>query len=158
LRQHHEEEIPVEDQMDWIGDKLTMLIQEGKKALGREVVVMSDAQEDEVDDGMGTWEEEAPPTAISRTGSLRRAKRSHNIGVPAPHSYPSPPLTSSPVFSHSQPSSYSAWIPITPPRTTRGVSVDSHSSFREDEGAWESPELRESMEKARARFVKNRAT
>lgn len=156
---HHncEDEIPVEDQMDWIGDKLTMLIEEGKKALGREVVVMSDAREDEVDDGMGGWEEE-PSTSISRSGSLRRAKKPRNILPPS--SCPTPPLASSPRmagFSYSQ-SSHSAGIPITPPRTTRAVSVDSHSSYREDETAWESPELRESMEKARARFLKNRAT
>jgi hypothetical protein len=146
--------------MDWIGDKLSMLIEEGKRALGREVVIMSDAREDEVDDGTSAWEEEQPSVSRSRSGSLRRAKRPRNIGLPPP-TYPTPPLTSSPHmtgFSQSQPSTYSAGIPVTPPRTTRGVSVDSHSSFREDERAWESPELRESMEKARARFLRNRAT
>ncbi|KAF8119496.1 hypothetical protein EV363DRAFT_1305375 [Boletus edulis] len=42
---------PDVDQMDWIGDRLARLIQEGQKALGWEIVVMSDAKEDEVDDG-----------------------------------------------------------------------------------------------------------
>jgi hypothetical protein len=37
--------------MDWIGTKLSQLINEGQKALGREIVVASEAQEDEVDDG-----------------------------------------------------------------------------------------------------------
>ena len=138
--------------MDWMGDKITMLIEEGKKALGREVVVMADAREDEVDDGMGTWEEEEEP-------SLRPARTPRSSG----HSKspdPSPPLTSPPrmaTFSHPHPSPYPGGIPITPPRTTRAVSVDSHSSFREDETAWESPELRESMEKARALLLKRRA-
>ncbi|KAJ7158679.1 hypothetical protein C8R46DRAFT_1109875 [Mycena filopes] len=48
----------VENQMDWIGDQLSMLIQEGQKALGREIVIKSDAREDEIDDGCGVWEEE----------------------------------------------------------------------------------------------------
>ncbi|KAM6496754.1 hypothetical protein JOM56_007227 [Amanita muscaria] len=47
----------VETQMDWFGDKLSALIAEGKRALGREIVVMSDAKEDEVDDGSGAWED-----------------------------------------------------------------------------------------------------
>lgn len=52
------EDEPVEDQMDWIGGKLSALIEEGKRALGREIVVMSDSKEDEVDDGSGNWIEE----------------------------------------------------------------------------------------------------
>ncbi|KXN81705.1 hypothetical protein AN958_03916 [Leucoagaricus sp. SymC.cos] len=54
-----------DDQMDWIGDKLAQLIEEGKRALSREVVVMSDAKEDEVDDGSGAWEEEDHLTSSS---------------------------------------------------------------------------------------------
>ncbi|KAG6878278.1 hypothetical protein C0993_009636 [Termitomyces sp. T159_Od127] len=74
----------VEDQMDWIGDKLSKLIEEGKRALNREVVVMSDSQEDEVDDGSGAWEEEdshslththATAASPSRTNSTRRSTK-----------------------------------------------------------------------------------
>ena len=35
-----------------------MLIQQGSRALGTEVVIMSEAKEDEVDDGSPGWEEE----------------------------------------------------------------------------------------------------
>ncbi len=38
-----------------------MLIEEGKKALGREVVVMSEDPADEVDDGNDDWEEDDAP-------------------------------------------------------------------------------------------------
>lgn len=37
------------------------LIEEGKKALNREIIVMSDAKEDEIDDGSCAWEEEQVP-------------------------------------------------------------------------------------------------
>jgi hypothetical protein len=49
--------------MDQIGDKLSMLIEQGKCALGTKVVVMSEAKEDEVDDGSPGWEEEEEDTA-----------------------------------------------------------------------------------------------
>ena len=64
--------------MDWIGDKLAQLIEEGKRALGREIVVMSEVQEDEVDDCSGNWVEEndghastsyASPYALSSVAS-----------------------------------------------------------------------------------------
>ena len=142
-----------------------MLIEQGKKALGTEVVVTSDAKEDEVDDGNGAWEEEDPTTQPvsplqSPSGSLRVAK-SPRILAPStpfpPHSYSTSSLSSSP----SQPITIrSAGLPITPSRTTRGISVDSNnrstSSFQEDETAWGSPELRESMEQARARVLQKR--
>jgi len=158
--------------MDWIGDKLSMLIQEGKKALNREVVVMSDAKEDEVDDGSGAWEEEAKllnphPTSISRSSSLKRTRKPRSIVPPPapPPSYithlstgtsdlPIPTSSSLPVPS---------LMPTTPRRThSRGTSaetsIDPNLTFWEDERGWESPELRESMERARARFYRGRGT
>ncbi|KAI6101140.1 hypothetical protein F5141DRAFT_1065910 [Pisolithus sp. B1] len=47
----------------WTGSAVDFpkLIEEGQKALNREIVVMSDAKEDEVDDGEGNWEEEPEP-------------------------------------------------------------------------------------------------
>ncbi|KAG6809147.1 hypothetical protein H0H93_016069, partial [Arthromyces matolae] len=95
--QHHQkqqkpnpDEMEVEDQMDWLGDKLSQLIEQGKRALNREVVVMSDSKEDEEDDGSGGWEEEedgdqgglnngngngspSRSISVSRNGSVRRA-------------------------------------------------------------------------------------
>lgn len=58
--------------MDWIGDKLSQLIEEGKRALGKEVVVLSDAPEDEVDDGSGNWvDQDAAPVASASYVSSR---------------------------------------------------------------------------------------
>jgi hypothetical protein len=160
--------------MDWIGDKLSKLIEEGKKALGREVVVMSDAKEDEVDEGTGCWEEEAPAPSSdlppSRPASLRRGKTPHALPISSPyhahahthsHTTLSPPLAYSPSTRTIQ-SEYdtSAGLPIPPPGTTRGVTMDSDARSGpgkwEDESAWTSPELRASMEKARARVFGSR--
>lgn len=153
--------------MDWIGDKLSMLIEEGKKALNREVVVMSDAKEDEVDDGSGAWEEEHTPSAsVSRSSSLKRSKRPRSIAPTPYHTHTL--LTPSPSprkAGFDLPMSISSPQMITPKRThSRGISLESgvsytpSTSFREDERAWESPELRESMEKARARLLRNRGS
>lgn len=168
--------------MDWIGDRLTRLIQEGQKALGREIVVMSDAKEDEVDDGSDAWEEErpVPPAAgpsISRRGSVRSLRRTHKPrDIPLPPSYSpypmSPPSSASPRKRQFEPDSVhhspgrsthgGPSAPSTPRRIARGTSVESDtlppiaSSFKEDESAWQSPELRESMERARARYLQRR--
>lgn len=149
-----------------------MLIEEGKKALGREVVVMSDAKEDMIDDGTGAWEEEdaAGPSysSISRSSSFRRNKRPRMLALPPPsYSHPTPPPTSSPRslrFDHGYSCAHSPNTNLPIP-LARGVSVESDalsvshsSSFHEDERTWESPELRESMEKARARFLRTRGS
>ncbi|KAH0582414.1 hypothetical protein H2248_010357 [Termitomyces sp. 'cryptogamus'] len=166
----------VEDQMDWIGDKLSRLIEEGKRALSREVVVMSDSQEDEVDDGSGAWEEEEDThthltsASPSRTSSLRHSTKRPRGLLPsfAPtsaittfnattthHSLtPSPSGSSFGFVPSSMPQSSSAW----PRSVGLGHDMTPSSSWREDEKAWESPELKESMERARARFSKNKAS
>ncbi|KAF8889260.1 hypothetical protein BD779DRAFT_1520648 [Infundibulicybe gibba] len=163
---HQEDETPapVEDQMDWIGDKLSMLIEEGKKALGREIVVMSDSKEDEVDDGSGAWEEELGSSSkhsLSRSSSTKRIKRTRSLAhsTSSHTTYPSPRNNTFDLTSIHQ-----APIAITPKRThSRGISLEStlltpSNSFKEDEQAWESPELRESMEKARARLLRARGS
>ncbi len=140
--------------MDWLGDKLAALIEEGKKALGREVVVMSEAPEDEVDDGTDVWEEEDD----GRPSSPRRAKQPRGSGLPP--SYSSPQLSASPRSSRFDLSS--APIPIAPRSREKsadsgiGMTPSTSLRFGEDERAWESPMLRESMEQARARALKNR--
>ena len=169
--------------MDWIGDKLSMLIEQGKRALGTEVVVMSEAKEDEVDDGSPGWEEEDndQPRTISHSGSAKNLKRPRSIlppsfAVPIPqassssprHSmYDSTPTNSN--FSSFTPSSAPGSSKYTTPRKThsRGISYESGvgfgglkngalSSFVEDPSTWESPEIREGMEKARSRFYERR--
>lgn len=145
-----------------------MLIEEGKKALGREVVVMSDAQEDEVDDGSGSWEEEDANEGTSTTTSPRKSKP-RNIPIPPP-GYISHPPSASPRSSRFEVHA-STSLPTIRRHThhSRGVSIESvaatslspslslSTSFKEDESAWESPELRESMAKARERLLQNRA-
>lgn len=159
-----EEEPVVEDHMDWMGDRLAQLIEEGKRALGKEVVVMSDAQEDEVDDGSGAWVEDGDDMNdydlhTSNSTSLRRARsRLRNINLPnpaySPPSYGSPPGTPRKFdLSYSKIST-----PVLTPGRSRGYSVDSDSrsvagsTHHEDESAWQTPELRESMEKARIMY------
>ncbi|PBK65952.1 hypothetical protein ARMSODRAFT_960866 [Armillaria solidipes] len=147
----------VEDQMDWIGDKLSMLIEEGKKALGREVVVMSEDPADEVDDGNDDWEEDDAPRTSRRSASPRK-RRPHDIF--APPSYSSAPTSASPRTSRfdlgSQP------IPISGSKSQSRdgaagfMSTPSSFKFGDDSQASESPLLRESMEQARARVLRNR--
>lgn len=127
----------VDEQMDWIGGKLAQLIEEGKKALGTEVVVMSEAQEDEVDDGSGAWvSDEEAENGWRRSGSIRRrgstASRYNPASLGRKSAAPSHPTT-----------------PQKPTQTTPALpSFDGVG----DEGC-ESPEIREMMERARAKFT-----
>ncbi|OAX36023.1 hypothetical protein K503DRAFT_695886 [Rhizopogon vinicolor AM-OR11-026] len=172
-----EEEAGAEgDEMDWIGDRLSELIEEGKRALSTEVVVMSEAKEDEVDDGSGDWEEEQPVAgpSVSRRGSMRRTHRPRDIQLPS--SYPAFPIPPSPSLSprkrkfvgeavHLSPHRGDCSglpVPSTPRWIVRESSRDADpftpatGSFKEDESAWQSPELRESMERARAQYLEKR--
>ena len=138
--------------MDWMGDRLARLIEDGKKALGKEVVVMSEAQEDEEDDGSGNWEEEANPGTssgrASRSGSMRRKDRSQALGFTSYVSpLSSPPPTLSPRRQQFSTVHSSSALPI-PGRSSH--------SFRGDEPQWQSPELRESMERARVAYLRDR--
>ncbi|KJA27934.1 hypothetical protein HYPSUDRAFT_62330 [Hypholoma sublateritium FD-334 SS-4] len=207
----------VEDKMDWIGDKLSMLIEQGKRALNTEVVVMSDAKEDEVDDGSGAWEEEededdrlgrqqgrsgSRPSSRAgsiHSGSIKRGKQPRNMAPPLssgaglglygvnasstsslaaaprragnaggyPTYAPSAPSTST-TYASASPSFAPSSLPRTflsasPGRAhVRGLSYESAlpASFtagQEDPAEWESPAVRESMERARARLLARRA-
>ena len=145
--------------MDWMGGRLAQLIEDGKKALGKEIVVMSEAQEDEEDDGNGNWEEEADPDASirgpSRSGSVRRRGRY----VPDTASSASP--TASPrrqqlSTAHLSHSCSAIPIPARDGQVHSPYSTRLCSSFREDEPDWQSPELRINMERARASYFRNR--
>ncbi|KAH8104026.1 hypothetical protein BXZ70DRAFT_924050 [Cristinia sonorae] len=151
-----------DDQMDWMGDRLQQLIEEGKRALGKEIVVMSESKEDEVDDGSGAWEEEEelrlPP---SRSGSMRRGRRPRNIAVPdysAPPTYSTPhtsPRKAQYDLSHTRSygSASSLNLPSSPRRTPRGASVESlFNNHHETEDSWGTPEMRESMARAREAY------
>lgn len=58
--------------MDRIGAQLAALIEQGRRALNSEVVVMSEVKEDEVDDGTGHWveEPEAGPSSLPVSSSF----------------------------------------------------------------------------------------
>lgn len=151
--------------MDWMGNRLTRLIEDGKKALGKEVVVMSEVQEDEVDDGSGNWEEEVDPdisvSRASQSGSVRRRGQHRTPGATSSSSYLSPPPTASPrrqQFSTTHLSQSCSALPV-PGLAPHDHSADTtrlSSSFREDESQWQSPELRESMVRAREVYLRNR--
>ena len=148
--------------MDWMTDRLQQLIEEGKRALGKEIVVMSEAKEDEVDDGSGAWEEEEPTLPPSRSGSLRRGRRPRNIALPDYN----PPAFSTPqssprkaqydlAHSRSYASASNLSLSDTLRHDPRGASVESlFSSHREVEDSWGTPELRESMARAREIYRK----
>lgn len=155
--------------MDWIGSKLSLLIQEGQKALGREIVVASETQDDEVDDGTDAWVEEYSDVdcGSSSKRSRRRRARPENVVAPS-HSRTgsgsgSASLTSSPRtnrFDHTCQQNALQPLPMAIPRPpveglTPSASFSGSGSVREDESQWLSPELRESMEKARARYLRS---
>jgi hypothetical protein len=139
--------------MDWIGGRISKLIEEGKKALGSEVVVMSDAKEDEVDDGSDAWEEEDQSTGRF---SPHKKPRPQQLGFPPSYS-PHRGLSSPPSPAVVVPS----WRPniSTSLYIARSPSVESESlnqvqgNWKENESDWRSSEIRESMEKARAMYL-----
>ncbi|KAL5531563.1 hypothetical protein ACEPAG_4440 [Sanghuangporus baumii] len=152
------------DEMDWIGDRLAQLIEQGKRALGTEVVVASEAPEDEVDDGSGNWIEEDQMEASASFSSSRAipsanpSKRSRhqsaysvpNSSVPCLSSFPSHPRIHSDDLSASfQSTPGRSIVPASNPET------GSSSFLASDYGA-ESPSVRESMERARAAYLQRR--
>lgn len=166
--------------MDWIGDKLAKLIEEGKRALGKEVVVMSDAKEDEVDDGDAGWQEEddlnmpGPSTGShrsrSRPASLAAARMSPSLSHFGHVPETSPRTKRFRANGNGTPGSFTnggGWptsVPNTPPNFARGASMESDqntpldTNTMEASNEWQSPEIRESMEKARAAFLHRRGT
>lgn len=141
-----------------------MLIEEGKKALGTEVVVMSDAKEDEVDDGTGTWEEEEDQRKGNRnragSSSSRTQSRSMTISrpgeptAPMAYSYSSPAwykgseMPPSPSYVPSR--SYEPGSSLLHGQFSRSPGEGMMSQSLVDEGV--SPEVREYMDRARARY------
>ncbi|KAF5381414.1 hypothetical protein D9757_009073 [Collybiopsis confluens] len=177
-----------DDQMDWIGSKLTSLIEEGRKALGREVVVMSESKEDEVDDGSGEWVEEegvdefgtriggrprgrsnagsgsrsgsrrTPGSANASLGRRAGAAAAAGVTINAPSSVNFTGSSTSYSASTSPRESQfdlNAGLSSSLPNTLHGMGPG--SSVRHDsESSWQSPELRETMERARAQARERR--
>ncbi|KAH9933425.1 uncharacterized protein B0H18DRAFT_983630 [Fomitopsis serialis] len=152
------EEGEADDQMSWMGGRLAALIAEGQRALGKEVVVMSEAQEDEEDDGGDGWIEEDDGHSVA--SSTRTSRRRWNASPP-PYStsrrgspFPSAsPRRTTFDLAPSYNGSSSMSIQSSPRRHGRDVSAEPDAfasrSFIEDESQWQTPELREAMERAR---------
>ncbi|KAF9643827.1 hypothetical protein BDM02DRAFT_3122875, partial [Thelephora ganbajun] len=153
--------------MDWIGDRISQLVEEGKKALGKEVVVMSDSKEDEVDDGSGLWEDSDEGDLGSSTSSRygrrslssprrKRARQSlpHQaiLGGLGESSSSRPPDYASPTRS-TFPESQSL---IRSSVESFPTSVSATGWVRETEGDWQSEEVKASMERARAVYMAKR--
>ena len=147
--------------MSWMGGRLAALIAEGQRALGKEVVVMSEAKEDEEDDGAEDWIEEDDGHSIA--SSTRTSRRRWNASPPpysasrrgSPFPSASPRRTTFDLAPSYNPST-SMSVHSSPRRRGRDASVESDAfasrSFREDENQWQTPELKEAMERARARY------
>lgn len=147
--------------MDWIGDRLAQLIEEGKRALSKEIVIIAETEEDEEDDGSGQWiEDEESPIPSSSSGSFRKSHHPRDSAIASP-----PPQYSSPRRTPRTPNN-SCFDPISRPGSTyssprnraRADSVDSLGSIlssphHEDGSAWQSSELREAMERARQSYL-----
>jgi len=53
-----DDEDEVGSQIDSMSARLAKLVEDGQRALGTEIVISSESQEDELDDGMGQWVED----------------------------------------------------------------------------------------------------
>lgn len=152
------EDNEAEDQMDWIGGRISKLIEEGKKALGAEVIVMSDSKEDEVDDESEAWEEVDQDLNVGRSLRHNKAKTVPPLGHPpsystqhGPSSLPSPAVPVPPLKPNIASSSLSFHSPLDEPESPNFVSA----TWKETESDWQSSEIRASMEKARAKYPSN---
>lgn len=156
-----------EDQMDWIGGRISQLIEDGKKALGAEVVVMSDVKEDEVDDGSGLWEDSdggelaySTSSRYGRTPPRRKRARQSLIHQSIPgglgsgeFSPSNPPAYASPTKSTFSGSPGSVQ-PLAEPVSGLASSTSSVTGWmRETDNDWQSEEVKESMERARAMYL-----
>ncbi|KAI5121867.1 hypothetical protein M0805_001075 [Coniferiporia weirii] len=153
------------DEMDWIGDKLAQLIEEGKRALGKEIVVSSDAPEDEVDDGSGNWVEDEPRAS---TSYAHHSQGTVNFSSPTKrnrHRYTNSVSTLTPprrsaVSLHSRFNSEGSGMLTNPRSPNQSTSFAPETSFSssigDSENEWASPHIRESMERARAAYRQNR--
>lgn len=127
---------------------------------------MSEAQEDEEDDGAEDWIEEDDGHSVA--SSTRTGRRRWN-GSPPPYSasrrgspFPSAsPRRTTFDLAPSYTPSMSISVQSSPRRRGRDASVESDTfasrSFHEDENQWQTPELREAMERARARYRRDHA-
>jgi hypothetical protein len=132
-------------QMDWIGDKLSTLIKQGKKALSHEIAIMSDAAEDKVNDASGAWEEQdldhdgedADETGSTKFIPIHRSTSAkHRLGPRPNTDLMFPPISASAPIPISIPVSSSS-MPMHSPMPS--VGFNGNRNDREDMQAWASP-------------------
>ncbi|VDC03293.1 unnamed protein product [Peniophora sp. CBMAI 1063] len=154
-----------DESMDWMGDRLAQLIAEGQRALGKEVVVTSEAPEDEEDDMSGAWDDEPEPS-LSAASSPRRSQSNRSrrrrpaaLGIPSAFTASTSALPSPPMSATSSTSAYASSMSMSVPMMghERARSEGAGLGFSEDSSSWQSAEMRESMERARARLLASRA-
>lgn len=126
--------------MDWIGDKLAQLIEEGKRALGTEIVLASESPEDEMDDGSGDWVAEDDMFGSRFSGSAKRPRHCNSLST---SSASTPRRYVHQLHSKSEDINSSAFASSAAPDTSFSYSHESD---------WSSPQLKESMERARAAY------
>lgn len=125
---------------------------------------MSEAQEDEVDDGSGNWiEEDECPSASSSKSKFSPTVPSYSAATSSSSRFSSPSI---PIARHGKGRSegcyFGSSLPSTPlPNRSRGFSTASESSpvsssLKESETDWQSPHIRDSMERARASYRQKR--
>lgn len=131
------------DKVMALNNRLAALIAEGQRALGKEVVVMSEDQDEPEDDGTEGWIEED-----STGGPVASSSTSSGFGSPRLPAY-SPPFQDQPRWGFGG---------VQKAQHLRGPSEESFASasvpLMEDESM--SPELRESMERARQMYQRRR--
>lgn len=150
--------------MDWIGGRISQLIEEGKRALGAEVVVMSDSKEDEVDDGSGLWEDSDGGELGSPTSRYGRTSPRRSRVWPSLHQVL--PGSSGGEFSPSNPPAYMSPTKSTlagspglmqssadPIHALASSTASTTGWIKETENDWQSEEVKESMERARAMYM-----
>jgi hypothetical protein len=158
-----------DEDFDDLNGRLAQLIADGQRALGTAVVVASESAEDAVDDGLGEWADEDPPLGsgstsaprgtISRGGSIRKRRPRSLVQIPASPSHTGTNTASPRVEALS--STLSPSMPFVPSMLDfgdgvpggvepRSDSVDSVRKVKEETQTWESPEMREFMQRARA--------
>jgi hypothetical protein len=135
-----------EEQYSLLNNRLSQLIADGQRALGSAVVVAAESVEDAVDDGLGGWSDEEDAPAIPRTpgGSVRKRRpRSLIRTIVSPRG--------TPTVQSPQKDAWASALATPEALRSRSNSVHSVRSVKpEDENEWQSPEMRELMQRARA--------
>jgi len=146
----------IDNQMDWMSAQLQHLIAEGRRALGKEIVVGSDVptpeDEDLEDDGDEAWEAEdavhsTPRARSRRSGSTRSSRKSSPAKRSQPLARPTSPV---PLFFDSVPLPASRRSSLIPSALDGLYQAPQATQNREG-----SPDLQLAMERVRRAYGLN---